>query len=70
VENAKGALTIRQRQGQVVCLRASSNAVEIINIGGRILEHMISGVPYPQGVAFSPEANKLFAPAAGESLHL
>src|SRR5580698_6417177 len=37
-----------------------SNAVEAINIGGRVVDHTITGVPNPQGVAFSPEANKLF----------
>ena len=37
-----------------------SNAVEAINIGGRVVDHTITGVPYPQGVAFSAETNKLF----------
>ena len=37
-----------------------SNAVEAINIGGRVLDHTITGLPNPQGVAFSPETNKLF----------
>jgi len=37
-----------------------SNAVEAINIGGRVVERTITGVPDPQGVAFAPEANKLF----------
>lgn len=39
--------------------------VEVIDIGRRILEHTITGVPYSQGVTFSPEANKLFV-ASGE----
>jgi len=68
VENAKGRFDhFASGKGRLFVSALGSNAVEIINIGGRILEHMISGVPYPQGVAFSPEANKLFAPAAGES---
>src|SRR6185369_550380 len=37
----------------------------VINIGGRILDHTISGIPNPQGVAFSPETNKLFV-ASGQ----
>jgi DNA-binding beta-propeller fold protein YncE len=37
----------------------------VINIGGRILEHTITGVPYAQGIAFSPETNKLFV-ASGQ----
>ncbi|HTC89380.1 MAG TPA: YncE family protein [Bryobacteraceae bacterium] len=37
-----------------------SNAVEAINIGGRVLEHTIANLPDPQGVAFAPESNKVF----------
>ena len=37
-----------------------SNAVEAINIGGRVLEHTIANLPDPQGVAFAPDSNKLF----------
>jgi DNA-binding beta-propeller fold protein YncE len=34
--------------------------VEVINIGGRILDHTITGMPDPQGIVFSPETKKLF----------
>jgi DNA-binding beta-propeller fold protein YncE len=37
-----------------------SNALEAINIGGRVLEHTIASLPDPQGVAFAPDSNKLF----------
>lgn len=46
-----------------------SNAVEAINIGGRVLDHSI-GVPDPQGVAFSPEANKLFVASGKGKLYI
>jgi DNA-binding beta-propeller fold protein YncE len=37
-----------------------SNTEEIIAIGAQTVVHTISGVPIPQGVAYSPETNKLF----------
>ncbi len=37
-----------------------NNTEEIIGIGAQTVVHTISGVPTPQGVAYSPETNKLF----------
>ena len=37
-----------------------NNKEEIIGIGAQTVVHTISGVPIPQGVAYSPETNKLF----------
>ena len=37
-----------------------NNTEEIIGIGPQTVVHTISGVPTPQGVAYSPETNKLF----------
>ena len=37
-----------------------NNSEEIIGIGAQTVVHTISGVPVPQGVAYSPETNKLF----------
>ena len=45
---------------QVFVSALGSNAVLVINVGARTLEHTITGVPDPQGVAVSPETNKLF----------
>ena len=47
-----------------------NNTVEVISIfqGTRI--HEITGVPNPQGVAFSPEANKLFVASEKGKLHI
>lgn len=37
-----------------------NNTEEIIGIGAQTVVHTISGLPSPQGVAYSPETNKLF----------
>ena len=37
-----------------------NNTEEIIGLGAQTVIHTISGVPAPQGVAYSPETNKLF----------
>jgi hypothetical protein len=37
-----------------------NNTEEIIGIGAQTVVHTISGVPTPQGVAYSPKTNKLF----------
>lgn len=61
LENAKGRFDhFAMGGGRLFVAALGSNAVEAINIGGRILDHTITGVPDPQGIAFSPDANKLF----------
>jgi len=47
-------------KGRIFVSGLGNNSVEVIGIfeGARV--HEITGVPGPQGVAFSPEANKLF----------
>jgi len=47
-------------RGRVFVSALGSNAVLVINVGARTLDHTITGVPDPQGIAFSPETNKLF----------
>jgi DNA-binding beta-propeller fold protein YncE len=66
LENAKGRFDhFATGGGKLFVAALGSNAVEVINIGGRILDHIITGVPYAQGIAFSPETNKLFV-ASGQ----
>src|ERR1700733_7204481 len=61
LENAKGRFDhFATGGGRLFVAALGSNAVEVINIGGRILDHAITGVPDPQGIAFSPEMNKIF----------
>ncbi len=61
LENAKGRFDhFALGGGRLFVSALGSNEVEVINIGGRILDHTITNIPDPQGVAFSPETNKLF----------
>jgi DNA-binding beta-propeller fold protein YncE len=56
--------------GRVFVSGLGNNTVEVIDIfqGTRI--HEITGVPNPQGVAFSPEANKLFVASEKGKLYI
>lgn len=47
-------------KGKVFVSGLGNNSVEIIDLFQGARAHEITGVPNPQGVAFSPEANKLF----------
>jgi DNA-binding beta-propeller fold protein YncE len=46
--------------GKLFVAELGNNSVAVINSTGMALERTITGVPDPQGVTFSPEANKLF----------
>jgi len=48
-------------QGQVFISALGNNTVEVISIFGGTVEHTITGVPGPQGVAFSPGTQHGFA---------
>jgi len=61
LENTKGRFDhFAMGGGRLFVAALGSNSVEVINIGGRILDHTITEVPNPQGIAFSPDTNKLF----------
>jgi DNA-binding beta-propeller fold protein YncE len=47
-------------RGRVFAAASRSNAVVVVSVGARTLEHTISGIPDPQGVVYVPEINKLF----------
>lgn len=47
-----------------------NNTVEVIDISARTVLHTITGIPNPQGVAFSPEANKLFTASSKGKLYI
>src|SRR6202023_2177225 len=57
-------------QGQVFVSALGNNTVEVISVFGGVVEHTITGVPNPQGVAFSPDANKLFVASAKGKLYI
>src|SRR5579862_6635721 len=47
-------------KGKVFVSGLGNNTVEVIDLFQGTRAHEVTGVPNPQGVAFSPEANKLF----------
>ena len=61
LEGAKGRFDhFSYGRGRVFVAALGSNAVDVISVGARTLEHTISGVPDPQGVVYVPDTNKLF----------
>src|ERR1700726_17875 len=57
-------------EGRVFVSALGNNTVEVINVFGGIVEHTITGVPNPQGVAFSPETHKLFVASAKGKVYI
>ena len=57
-------------KGRVFVSALGNNTVEVISVFGGVVEHTITGVPNPQGVAFSPDANKLFVASAKGKLYI
>lgn len=57
-------------KGRIFVSALGNNTVEVISMFGGIVEHTVSGVPNPQGVAFSPEANKLFVASAKGKVYI
>jgi WD40 repeat protein len=56
--------------GKVFVSGLGNNSVEIISLFQGTRVHSIAGVPNPQGVAFSPEANKLFVASEKGKLYI
>src|SRR5713101_4591645 len=56
--------------GRLFVAALGNDSVEVINTGGRTLAHTITGVPSPQGLTFSPEANKLFAASSQGKVYI
>jgi DNA-binding beta-propeller fold protein YncE len=57
-------------KGEVFVSGLGNNTVEVIDLFGGTLAHTITGVPGPQGLAFSPEANKLFVASEKGKLYI
>jgi len=47
-------------RGRLFVSAFGNNSEEVLDLAAGIRAHSIRGIPRPQGVAFSPEANKLF----------
>jgi hypothetical protein len=70
LDNAKGRFDhFALGGGRLFVSALGSNAVEVINIGGRVLDRELA-VPDPQGIAFSPETNKLFVGSGAGKVHV
>lgn len=47
-------------KNQLFVAALGNNTVEVIDISARVRSHSIAGIPNPQGVAYAPDAKKLF----------
>ena len=56
--------------GRLFVSALGNNTVEVLDIAAGMRIHSISGVPRPQGVAYSPELNKLFVASAKGKLYI
>ncbi|MFZ3218153.1 MAG: YncE family protein [Candidatus Acidiferrales bacterium] len=71
LEDAKGRFDhFAAGGGKLFVSALGSNAVEVVNLRGRVLEHTITGVPDPQGIAFSPETDKLFVASGAGKVYI
>lgn len=71
LEGVKGRIDHFGAAGNRLFVSAlGNNTVEVIDISARTVVHTITGIPNPQGVAFSPEANKLFAASSKGKLYI
>ena len=57
-------------KGRVFVSGLGNNSVEVIDLFQGTRVHEITGVPNPQGVTFSPEANKLFVASEKGKLYI
>jgi DNA-binding beta-propeller fold protein YncE len=57
-------------KGKVFVSGLGNNSVEVIDLFQGTRSHEITGVPNPQGVAYSPEANKLFVASEKGKLYI
>jgi YVTN family beta-propeller protein len=71
LEGVKGRFDHFATAGRQLFISAlGNNTVEVIDISARTVVHTISGIPNPQGVAYSPETNKLFASSSKGKLYI
>lgn len=56
--------------GRLFISELGNNSIAVINTGGRTLDRTVTGVPDPQGEAFSPEANKIFSASRAGKLYI
>lgn len=57
-------------KNQLFVAALGNNTVEVIDISARLRAHTISGIPNPQGVAYAPDAKKLFVASSKGTLRI
>ena len=57
-------------RNQLFVAALGNNSVEVIDISARLRAHSIPGIPNPQGVAFAPDAKKLFVASSQGKLRI
>jgi DNA-binding beta-propeller fold protein YncE len=57
-------------KNQLFVAALGNNTVEVIDISARVRVHSIAGIPNPQGVAYAPDAKKLFAASSKGKLRI
>src|SRR5713101_2154352 len=71
LEGVKGRIDHFGSAGNRLFVSAlGNNTVEVIDISARTVVRTITGIPNPQGVVFSPEANKLFSASSKGKLYI
>ena len=71
LEGVKGRFDHFGTSGKLLFLSAlGNNTVEVVGISSRTLEHTITGVPNPQGVAYAADVNKLFVGSSKGKLYI
>ena len=57
-------------KNQLFVAALGNNTVEVIDISARLRAHTITGIPNPQGVAYAPDAKKLFVASSKGKLRI
>jgi DNA-binding beta-propeller fold protein YncE len=57
-------------KNQLFVAALGNNTVEVIDISARVRSHTITGIPNPQGVAYAPDAKKLFVASSKGKLRI
>ncbi len=71
LEGVKGRIDHFGSAGNRLLISAlGNNTIEVIDISARTVLRTITGIPNPQGVVFSPEANKIFAASSKGKLYI
>src|SRR5947209_20020133 len=57
-------------KGRLFVSALGNNTVEVIDLSGGLVARTITGIPHPQGLAYAPDFNKLFAASDQGKLYI